>query len=197
MNNIVFNDDLQVLKEQMQVLRRHLSDSEIVSREMLEATFRASVKSLTATRRQCLIGIAADALISAYFVWLHFAGAGFSLAFTVATVAWGAFWALYNWRVYRLNLRRSLLATPLVQAARSVARWRRENMRQGIACAVATAAWLAVLFWETGGELSADSPAPVVVLVMVAMVLAFVASRYRRVHAETSRLLAQIKEVEE
>lgn len=197
MNNIAFNDDLQMLKAQMQVLRRHLSDDEIVSREMLEATFRTSVKSLTASRRQCLIGIAVDVIVSAYFVWLYFTRTGFSLAITVSTVVWGAFWALYNWRVWRLDLRRSLLATPLVQAARSVARWRRENLRQGIACGVATAAWLAVLVAETGGQLVGNPSAMVVPLVMVVMVVAFVAGRYRRIHTATSRLLAQINELEQ
>lgn len=37
-------NEFDVMKSQMQVLKNHLSDSEIVSREMLDATIKSSAK---------------------------------------------------------------------------------------------------------------------------------------------------------
>lgn len=50
MFTLVQKDELDALKAQMQVLKSHLSNSDIVSDEMLETTIKSSARSLTGKR---------------------------------------------------------------------------------------------------------------------------------------------------
>ena len=190
--------ELNVLKAQMEVLRRHLAADEIVSREMMKATVKARVGSLMARRCWNLVAIAADVAVGAFFIVMALQGRC-SATFAAATVAWAAFWAVVSVQQYRADLRRRLLESapdrPLLAMAEDVALWRRQNLRQGMAAAVATALWSAVLLREIWADVTAEVGHAVFVFVIMVFVISFVATAYCRINAATSRLLAQIRGV--
>ena len=192
------NTELNVLKAQMEVLRRNLATDEIVSREMMEAAVKARVGGLMAHRRWNLVAIAADVAIGVLFAAMAVLGRC-SIVFAAATVAWAAFWVVVNVQQYRADLRRRLLESapdrPLLAMAEDVALLRRQNQRQGMAAAVATVLWSLVLLREIWADVTADVGHAVFVFVIMAFVITWAATAYCRINAATSRLLGQIRGV--
>ena len=192
------NTELNVLKAQMEVLRRNLATDEIVSREMMEAAVKARVGGLMAHRRWNLVGIAADVAIGVFFVMMASQGRCSSI-FAAATVAWAAFWVVVNVQQYRADLRRRLLESapdhPILVMAENVALWHRQNQRQGMAAAVATILWSVFLLREIWADVTDDIGHAVFVFVIMVFVISWAASAYFRINVATTRLLEQIRNV--
>ena len=187
------NMELNILKAQMEVLKHRLADNRIVSDEMLRATVKASVRSVTADRRWNIFGIAVDFLIAAFMAWMGIKGKC-SMEFALACVAWGMFWAVINWQQYRADTRRLLLDDSLMDMVEKIAQWRRMHTRQGVASALATAIWTCFLLKEIWGDISSNARAAVFVAVIFALVIGKAALTYCHVYKTTGRLLRQIKE---
>ena len=183
-------DDLEVMKAQMQVLKRHLADNEIVSNEMLEATVKARVRSLTARRVWNIVSIAADlAIMVLIVVCMHSA---FSTMFLAATTVWCLFWMFINICQYRDNVRDALLTDTLIDTAQKITRWRKQNSRHFLAAMLASVAWIGFLMREIWSDIVARQDHAVGVAIIIVFVMATVIKRYRNIDKATNELLEQI-----
>ena len=63
-------NEFDEMKSQMQVLKNHLSDSEIVSREMLDATIKSSAKNLISKRLWNIVAIVAVLLMAGFIAYV-------------------------------------------------------------------------------------------------------------------------------
>lgn len=184
-------DDLEVMKAQMQVLKRHLADNEIVSNEMLEATVKARVRSLTSRRVWNIVGIVINvAIMVLIVVCMHNM---FSTVFLAATTVWCLFWIAVNISQYRDNMRDALLTDTLIDTAQKITRWRRQNSRHFLAAMLASVVWIGFLMREIWGDIIARPDHAVGVAIIIVFVMANVIKRYRKVEKTTEELLEQIK----
>ena len=190
MISIEKTDDLEVMKAQMQVLKRHLADNEIVSNEMLEATVKARVRSLTARRVWNIVSIAADLAIMVMIVVCM--RNAFSTMFLVATTAWCLFWIFINMIQYRDNVRDALLTDTLINTAQKIIRWRKQNSRHFLAAMIASVVWIGFLMREIWGDIVARQDHAVGVAIIIVFVMATVIKRYRNIDKATNELLEQI-----
>ena len=87
MNKIELNTELNMLKAQMQILKQHIGNYEVVSNEIIEATTKEQVKSLMAKREWNIIGFVIDIIMGIIFVYGGAKGL-FSYTFTIVTVLW-------------------------------------------------------------------------------------------------------------
>ena len=62
------NTELNMLKAQMQILKQHIGNYEVVSNEIIEATTKEQVKSLMAKREWNIIGFVIGCIIVACFL---------------------------------------------------------------------------------------------------------------------------------
>lgn len=196
MTTFATTDELDILKAQMQVLRSHLQQNEIISQEMLDATVKAEVKTIIGKRRSFLLTMIADTLMCAYFIWIYFSRPGFmSTLFLVTTICWCLFWVLVAWHQYRQNMRDRLLNDSLTEAALDLVKVKQQNLRQARLTIIASIVWLVVLFWETWDDIS-HSPEHCLFVCMIIFFVGYsVSSRLQKVHRTTTSLLRQIEEV--
>ena len=166
-------NEFDEMKSQMQVLKNHLSDSEIVSREMLDATIKSSAKNLISKRLWNVVAIVTVLLMA-------------------ATIVWCVFLALVNFRQYKDNFRERLLDGSVTDTVGTVSRWKLQNLRQGISIAVATVIWSAFCLNEIWADITTDISHLVFVAVLYIFVLSTVGGRYHRIHKVTTDLLKQI-----
>lgn len=89
------------MKSQMQVLKNHLSDSEIVSREMLDATIKSSAKNLISKRLWNIVAIVTVLLMAGFIAYVCLSLHKCSVLFMAATIVWCVFLALVNFRQYK------------------------------------------------------------------------------------------------
>ena len=188
-------NEFDVLKSQMQVLKSHLSDSEIVSRDMLDAAIKSSAKNLTSKRLWNIVAIAVILLMAGYItyvcLWLHKC----SVLFMAATIAWCLFLALVNFLQFKDNIRGQLLDGTVTDTVSAVSRWKLQNLRQGISIAVATVIWSAFCLCEVWDDIVSDLSHTVFVAILYIFVLGNVGGHYHRVHKVTTDLLKQIDEL--
>lgn len=131
-------NELDEMKSQMQVLKNHLSDSEIVSREMLDATIKSSAKNLISKRLWNIVAIVTVLLMAGLIAYVCLSLHKCSVLFMAATIVWCVFLALVNFRQYKDNFRERLLDGSVTDTVGTVSRWKLQNLRQGISIAVAT-----------------------------------------------------------
>src|SRR5574344_725510 len=93
-------NEFDEMKSQMQVLKNHLSDSEIVSREMLDATIKSSAKNLISKRLWNIVAIVAVLLMAGFIAYVCLSLHKCSVLFMAATIVWCVFLALVNFRTY-------------------------------------------------------------------------------------------------
>lgn len=198
MTTFATTDELDILKAQMQVLRSHLQQNEIISQEMLDATVKAEVKSIMGKRRSFLITMIVDTLMCAYFVWIYFSRPGFmSPLFLVATICWCMLWVFVAWRQYCQNMRERLLNDTLTEAALDLVKVKQQNLRHAYLTIIASIAWVCVLFWETWDEISQNPEQCLMVCFILCFVLYCVSSRMMKIHRTTTSLIRQIEEIKQ
>lgn len=196
MTTFVTTDEFDILKAQMQVLRSHLQQNELISQEMLDATVKAEVKNIVGKRRSFLITMVVDLLMAVYFAWIHFSRPDFmSTTFFIATMCWCLLWVYVAYRQYRQNMRERLLNDSLTDAAQDLAHVKQQNLRLAILTAAASVAWVAVLLWETWAEISQSFEQCIAVFFIFFFVFFNVSNRMVKIHRTTTSLLRQIEEV--
>ena len=168
----------------MQVLKNHLSDSEIVSREMLDATIKSSAKNLISKRLWNIVAIVTVLLMAGFIAYV-------CLSLHKCSVLC-VFLALVNFRQYKDNFRERLLDGSVTDTVGTVSRWKLQNLRQGISIAVATVIWSAFCLNEIWADITTDISHLVFVAVLYIFVLSTVGGRYHRIHKVTTDLLKQI-----
>lgn len=189
------NEELNVLRAQMDILKKHIAENEVISQEMLDATMKANVKNLTSKQVYYLLGIALDIVVSLFIMYIYFQGGTCSLVFMIATVAWGLFWAFINYQQYKLNVRKQLLDGVLIDTAEEVMKWKQLNMKQGVMGAVASVIWCSICLYEIWGDISQNPLHAVFVGLIFVVVFGTTANRWLKVHKVTSELLKQIAEM--
>ena len=185
-------NEFDEMKSQMQVLKSHLSDSEIVSKEMLDATIKSSAKNLISKRLWNIVAIVTVLLMAGFITYVCLSLHKCSVLFMAATIVWCIFLALVNFQQYKDNFRDRLLDGSVTDTVGTVARWKLQNLRQGISIAVATVIWSAFCLNEIWADITADISHAVFVAVLYIFVLGDVGGRYHRTHKVTSDLLKQI-----
>lgn len=130
MTTFATTDELDVLKAQMQVLRAHLQNNEIVSKEMLEATVKAEVKNIMGKRKSFMTTMIVDTLMDVYFAWIYLSRPdSMSTIFLIATLCWCLLWVVVAYCQYRQNMRDRLLNDSLTEAALDLAKVKKQNLR--------------------------------------------------------------------
>ena len=195
MTTYATTDELDILKAQMQVLRAHLQNNEIISKEMLEATVKAEVKNTMGKRRSFLMTMIVDTLMGVYFVWIYLSRPGtMSTLFLIATLCWCLLWVAVAYLQYRQNMRERLLNDSLTEAALDLAKVKKQNLRMAYLTIAASVVWIGVLFYETWDELS--QPLPCLFVCMILLFVSYnVSSRMQKIHRTATDLLRQIEEV--
>lgn len=188
-------NELDVLKSQMQVLKNHLSDNEIVSREMLDVAIKSSAKSLTSKRLWNIVAIAAVLLMAGFIAYVCLSLHKCRVLFMAATIVWCVFLALVNLQQYKDNIRGQLLDGTVADTVGTLSRWKLQNLRQGISIAVATVIWSAFCLNEIWDDIISEPSHAVFVTVLYIFVLGNVGGHYHRVHKVTTSLLKQIDEL--
>ncbi|HBH09626.1 MAG TPA: hypothetical protein DDX40_09540 [Rikenellaceae bacterium] len=188
-------NEFDVLKSQMQVLKSHLSDSEIVSSEMLDAAIKSSAQNLTSRRLWNVVAIVVVLLLVGYMSYVCLGLHKCSVMFMVATVVWCLFLAVVNFIQYKENIRGQLLDGSIADTVDTVSRWKLQNFRQGVSIAVATVIWSAFCLCEVWDDIISDPSHAVFVAVLYIFVLGYVGGHYRRVHKVTTSLLKQMDEL--
>lgn len=195
MDTYASNADLDLLKVQMQILKNHLADNEIVSQEMLDATVKTQVRSLTSHPVAYLVGLAGEIFIAAFTIYAHAALGTVSLWFTIATVIFCVVCTCSMYMQYRLKVRENILGDALVDTAGEIARWRAFNIRQTILAAVTTIIYVGCIFMETGSALMQSAKYMFIALFIVSFVIGSVARNKYKIHKTTTELLWEIERV--
>lgn len=188
-------NEFDVLKSQMQVLKSHLSDSEIVSNEMLDAAIKSSARNLTSKRLWNVVAIVVVLLLAGYMSYVCLGLHKCSVMFMAATVVWCLFLAVVNFIQYKENIRGKLLDGTITDTVGTVSRWKLQNFRQGVSIAVATVIWSAFCLCEVWDDIISDPSHAVFVAILYIFVLGNVGGHYHRVHKVTTSLLKQIDEL--
>ena len=179
----------------MQVLKSHLSDSEIVSGEMLDAAIKSSARNLTSKRLWNVVAIVVVLLLAGYMSYVCLGLHKCSVMFMAATVIWCLFLAVVNFIQYKENIRGQLLDGTIADTVGTVSRWKLQNFRQGISIAVATVIWSAFCLCEVWDDIVSEPSHAVFVAILYIFVLGNVGGHYHRVHKVTTDLLKQIDEL--
>ena len=183
------------MKSQMQVLKNHLSDNEIVSREMLDVAIKSSAKNLTSKRLWNMVAIVAVLLMAGFIAYVCLSLHKCSVLFMAATIVWCVFLALVNFLQYKDNIRGQLLDGTVADTVGTLSRWKLQNLRQGISIAVATVIWSAFCLNEIWDDIISEPSHAVFVAILYIFVLGYVGGHYRRVHKVTTSLLKQMDEL--
>ena len=186
-------NEFDVLKSQMQVLKNHLSDSEIISSEMLDAAIKSSAQNLTSKRLWNIVAMVVVLLMAGYMSYVCLGLHKCSVMFMAATVVWCLFLAVVNFVQYKENIRGQLLDGTITDTVGTVSRWKLHNFRQGVSIAVATVIWSAFCLTEIWDDIISEPSHAVFVAVLYIFVLGYVGGHYHRVHKVTSDLLRQIE----
>lgn len=196
MNKMELNTELNMLKAQMQILKQHIGNYEVVSNEIIEATTKEQVKSLMAKREWNIIGFVIDIIMGIIFVYGG-AKSLFSYTFTIVTVLWCLFWAIVNVIQYKDNLRDQLLNATIINAVENIILLKRRNYQLGIGTAVTTLVWIGFLLHEIGKELFINPSACIVTGFIYIVVISSVATRFWRINQTTKQMLKQIEQLKE
>ena len=188
-------NEFDVLKSQMQVLKKHLSDNEIVSGEMLDIAIKSSIKNLTSKRLWNIVAIVAVLLMAGFITYVCLGLHRCSVLFMVATIVWCVFLALVNRQQYKDNFRSRMHDGSVTDTVNTVSRWKLQNLRQGISIAVATVIWSAFCLYEIWDDIVSEPSHALFVTLLYIFVLCNVGGHYRRVHKVATSLLKQIDEL--
>lgn len=188
-------DELEILKEQMQVLKNHLAQSDIISQKMLEVTFRHRIKENTNTQKSNLAGVGAGLFIIASFLYSGFVNGTFSIWFTLVSIVWGLICTGVSYHHYHQNTRDVLLNTPLTQSVEAILKWKKQVRTDGLIITLGIAVWLPCCLLEIWGDISQNIDHAVFVFVIIVMSISLSIGHYRKVNTAINELMDQIQEL--
>lgn len=194
MTTFVTTDELDILKAQMQVLRNHLHDSEIISKEMLEATVKTSVKQMVGKRSSFLTTLVVDVLMMAWWTYFYL-HTDMGTPFYMASVIWFLLWASVSIIGYRQNMRDQLLNSSLTDAASNLVKLKKQNLNMAKLSVVASIIWLGFLFNEIWGDISQNLDHAIIVFIIVFMALSIVANKMVNINRTCTDLIRQIDDL--
>lgn len=194
MTTFVTTDELDILKAQMQVLRNHLHDSEIISKEMLEATVKTSVKQMVGKRSSFLTTLVVDVLMMAWWTYFYL-HTDMGTPFYMASVIWFLLWASVSMIGYRQNMRDQLLNSSLTDAASNLVKLKKQNLNMAKLSVVASIIWLGFLFNEIWGDISQNLDHAIIVFIIVFMALSIVANKMVNINRTCTDLIRQIDDL--
>lgn len=191
---MTYNNELEVLKSQMEVLKRVLSHDEIVSEDMFRAAIEARTKGLDYKKSEYLRGLVMTCIVGA-FLAQQFAKGMFSMPFMAITTAWIILFIVLNIIGYLKNDHDNLMCGTLVGTAENIMSWRRKKSVEGIVKTIATAIWAPACLIEIWGDVSTNP----VHAMLAALIFAFVLYSAIRTHVRGMRsskeILDQIAEI--
>lgn len=195
MTTYATNNELEVLKAQMQVLKNHLADKEVISKEMIDATIRCRVKSLTSKRATGILSMAVIAAMAIFFGYQYFSAHQVSTLFFVVTMLWFLICGYASYKHYALNLRENLMDGDLTVTAQYIAKWKKTNADWALYGSISMSVWCGFCLYETWGELVANPKEFIFVAIIWSFVLLNVVPRWVKVNRVTTELLQQIDEL--
>lgn len=195
MTTIAQNEEFNALKAQMQVLKNHLSNNEVISQEMVDASVKSYAKDLLPRRAKYMLPIVLNLALACFFIYMYLAKDALSLTFTIVSFLFFMFNVCINFVQFTDDTRDSLLDGKLTNTAEVIARWKQMNMRQGICTAIAGFTWVAFCLQETWGDITQNMDHAIVVALIFALVGFFTYNRAKKVNKATSELLQQIDEL--
>lgn len=195
MTQFATREELDILKDQMQVLKSHLSQNEVISQKMLEITFQNKVKHNAARKSMNILSILAGVIIIGVFAYTGFVKGTFSTGFTIVSILWGLLCTIIGVYRYKLNTRELLLSKPLTESVSSIMTWKKENYRSALATTLGLIVWLPYCLTEIWGDISTNIDHAVVVGLIIILPLVFSYNHYRKVSKITNELLDKIQEL--
>ncbi len=195
MTQFATREELDILKDQMQVLKSHLSQNEVISQKMLEITFQNKVKHNAARKSMNILSILAGVIIIGVFAYTGFVKGTFSTGFTIVSILWGLLCTLVGIHRYRLNTRELLLSKPLTESVSSIMTWKKENSRGALASMMGVIVWLPYCLIETWGDISTNMDHAIIVFIIIVFSLTTSFRHYRKVSKITDELLDKIQEL--
>lgn len=189
------NTELEVLKAQMNILKKHLAMDEIVSNEMVEATIKTKINSITHSRNSYLLGIALDFLMAAVFTIAYFTVGEISLGFIIVLDVWFMLWALIKYRNYKKNDRETLMSGSLTETAKNITVMRKTQSIHGLVGGIAIAIWLPAYFIEVWDGISVNPVSHISAALLIAFVIGSTIVTYIRKRRTSKEILEQIEEV--
>lgn len=188
-------DELDILKEEMMILKNHLSQNEVINQEMLDVTFRHKVKSNTNSRMSSLIGMVACLFISGSALYAHYVKDTYSTWYTMVTVLWGLFCFGICVQSFILNTREHLLNTPLTESVSEIMKWKKQNSTRTILGIIGVSIWLPCTLYETRNDIFNNMEHLIAVVLLVGIVLIRTFSYLYRVNTTINELLNEISEL--
>lgn len=192
-------DELELLKAQMQVLTSKLQKSEIISEEMIRVSASAHGKSLLGNKRWAyfhffLSGI----LLPGMFLYQYFVLGQFSLMILILSLIFFYFNVYRSWKALkRSSMKDTFQHGSLTEIAAATAQWKKEISREKWMTFTIAGIWLAGLFYEISDELIGNLGETVFVFLIVAFPLLGVYHYFRQVSKATDSILKQIKALKE
>lgn len=195
-NLIEINDELDVLKAQMQILTNQLANNEIVSEKMLRATIDAKVKSLLPNKHINYISLAFVGIFlpvcNIYgYLYTNFC----SLPFLICSLVFFAFCIALNIQRSRLPLEEVLRNGNLVELGQTITKWRKMNANHRLITCLVGGAWIIYYFIENWSEVSARMETLVFVCLLMIVVFGSTLHYFHRVSKLTQELKEQIDEL--
>jgi len=195
MTQFATREELDILKDQMQVLKSHLSQNEVINQKMLEITFQNKVKHNTARKGMNILSILTGVIIMGVFAYVGFVQGKFSTGFTFVSILWGLLCTLVGIHRYKLNTRELLLSTPLTESVSAIMTWKKQNQTDRFAAMLGVLVWLPYCLIETWGDISTNMDHAIIVFIIIVFSLTTSFRHYRKVSKITDELLAQAKEL--
>ncbi len=195
MTTIIDNNDFEVMKAQMNVLKNFAANNEVISLQMLDATLKANRDTLTAKRSASIISMLIIAAAAGVFLYSHFVLGKGSLVFTIANTIWLIFCEFLGYRYYKLNIHENLMSDSLTETAEQITKWKNLNNSNMLYAAIGLVIWSVFLLFETGSDLMHNLEHAIFVFVLFTFVIGSVVSRWKKVNKATDEMLRMIEEL--
>lgn len=196
MATIYQDTELEALKAQFEVLKKHVKVNNLVNEEMILKSVHAKTRALTARRANSLLGIAGDVFIAVMAGYAYYTGQ-ISQTLTIVTLIWSVFCAVLNYQQYQLNIREKVLNSSLSETVQHITHWQLMNRRQNMAAVIASILWLGFLMADLWEDLAQNLDHAVIVTLIVVFALGGAVRGARKVQYVTTEMLDQLKEIQE
>lgn len=144
MNTIIeLNDELEVLKAQMQVLTRHLDNNDVITEDMIHATTSARMERILPKKGMMWLSLLVCGLfIPAFAVWGTVTQHTYSVALCVYTVlmCWFGCWKTIEY--FRGDMHVDYSEGSLTEISEKVMKFRQSNNRQQCITYIIMFSWM-------------------------------------------------------
>ncbi len=195
MTTIIDNNDFEVMKAQMAVLKNFAANNEVISQQMVEATIKANRDTLTVKRSASIFSLLIITAAAGVFLYSHFVLGKGSLVFAIANTIWLIFCGFLGYRYYKLNIHENLMSDSLTETAEQISKWKNLNNSNMLYAAIGLVIWLVFLFFETKSDLMQNLEHAIFVFILFTFVIGSVVSRWKKVNKATDEMLRMINEL--